>query len=263
MGTFMSPLFAEADGMLAIGCRFAQVSTGTWALRPPASLAQIDIDPAEIGRHYPVALGVVADAREALRGLLARLPEGRRGPWGAAAPLEPWRLGGLDLCGTIRRALPRDAVVLADVTQLAYRMLVEFPVYEPRTFLHPAGSVAMGFALPAALGVRAALPARPVVAVMGDGGFQMTAMELATAVQERLPVVVVLINDHGLSLIKNLQERRFGGRYLGVDLVNPDFALFAQAFGVRHQAVSSEVDLERTLKEALASDAPALIEVCI
>ena len=133
----------------------------------------------------------------------------------------------MDLCAALRRALPRDAITVADVTQMAYRMLVDFPVYQPRSFLHPAGSVAMGFGIPAALGAKTAFPERTVVAVVGDGCFLMSGMELATAVQEKLPIVVVLINDGALTLIKAIQHRRYESRFLGVDLINPDFGLMA------------------------------------
>ncbi len=257
-----SPLFAEADGLLAIGCRFTQAATGSWALRPPRSLAQIDIDPTEIGHHYPVEVGVCADARATLAALVTALPGGRREPWTLPVPpREPWRLPGLDLVGPLRRALPRDAIVVADITRLAYILLAEFPVYEPRTFLHPAGFVAMGFGLPAALGAKAALPGRTVAAVVGDGCFLMSGMELATAVQERLPVIVILVNDGSLTLIKAIQQRRYEGRYLGVDLRNPDFCLFARAFGVRSWRVDADAAFERALREAVALGEPALIEV--
>jgi len=119
----------------------------------------------------------------------------------------------------------------------------------------------MGYALPAALGAKAALPERTVVAVMGDGGFQMTAMELATAVQENLPVVVLLINDSGLTLIKALQQRKFGGRFIGVDLRNPDFGVFAQAFGVRYWCANNAASLQAALGEAISAGAPSLVEV--
>jgi thiamine pyrophosphate-dependent acetolactate synthase large subunit-like protein len=266
MASRISPLFQEADGLLAIGCRFSQVITGSWALRPPKSLAQIDIDPAELGRHYPVTRGVHADAREALVALLAALPETPRQPWVdprrlAAWTAEKWPIAGMDLPAAVRRALPQDAFVVGDVTQLAYRMLVEFPVYAPRTFLHPAGAVSMGYALPAAIGVKAAFANRPVVAVVGDGCFQMTGMELATAAQEKLPVVVLLVNDRGLTLIKLIQERRFQSRFIGVELQNPDFALLAQAFGVRYWQAENETALENSLRQAVECGETAIVEM--
>jgi thiamine pyrophosphate-dependent acetolactate synthase large subunit-like protein len=262
MQSFMSPLFAEADGVLAIGCRFSQTFTASWSLKLPRSLAHIDIDREEIGRHYPVALGIHADARLALRELLAILPDTPRVPWANIKPPgEPSKVLGMDLMTPLRRVLPRDAIIAGDVTQLSYSMLAEFPMYEPRTFFHPAGFVAMGYGIPAALGAKAAFPDRTVVTVVGDGCFLMCGMELATAVQERLPIIVVLINDGSLTLIKSIQERRYEGRYIGVDLMNPDFQMIARAFGVRSWRVTSETLFETALREALASGETGLIEV--
>jgi acetolactate synthase-1/2/3 large subunit len=262
MASMFSPLFQEADGLLAVGCRFTQLATGSWTMPLPPSLAQIDIDPAEIGRHYRVAVGIHADAALTLRGLIGTLPVARRQPWFKALPPRPsWRLPGFDVLGPLRRALPRDAIIAADITRLAYMMLAEFPIYQPRTFLHPAGFVSMGYGLPAALGAKAAFPERTVVAIAGDGCFLMSALELATAVQERLAVVVILINDNCLSLIKAIQERRYEGRYLGVDLLNPDFAKLADAFGVRYWQPNSEAAFEAAVREAVVLEAPALIEV--
>ena len=114
----------------------------------------------------------------------------------------------------------------------------------------------MGYGLPAALGAKAAFPERTVVAVVGDGGFLMSGMELATAVQERLPVVVVLVNDNSLTLIRATQERRYGGRFIGVDLHNPDFGALARAFGVRYARADSDDAFETALREALDADRP-------
>jgi acetolactate synthase-1/2/3 large subunit len=263
MEQFFSPLFAEADGVLAVGCRFTQLTTGTWTLKLP-TLAQIDIDAEELGRHYPLGLGIHADARLALEQLLKRLPAVPRTAWTRPLPAhEPWQLPGLDLVPPLRRVLLRDGIVVADITRLAYILLVEFPVYQPRTFLHPAGYVSMGYGIPAALGARAAFPHRPIVAVVGDGCFLMSGMELATAVQEKLPIVVILINDGSLTLIKAIQKRRYQERYLGVDLLNPDFGLFARSFGVRHQALCDASSFETSLREALGRDETTLLEVKI
>ncbi len=261
MRPFLSPLFADADGLLAIGCRFTQTTTAGWALRPPPALAQIDIDIEEIGRHYPITLGIHGDAGAALRALLGVLPASPRLPWAAPAPREPWRLPGLDLVPLLRQAMARDAIMVADITRLGYILLAEFPVYEPRTFLHPAGFVSMGYGIPAALGAKAAFPGRTVVAVVGDGCFLMSGMELATSIQENLPIVIVLINDSCLTLIKAIQQRRYEGRYLGVDLRNPDFTALARAFGVRAWQVDSEPAFAQAFAEAVASGETALIEV--
>jgi thiamine pyrophosphate-dependent acetolactate synthase large subunit-like protein len=262
MQQFMSPLLAQADGMLAIGCRFSQATTGSWCMPVPPALAQIDVDPEELGRHYPVALGIEADAREALRSLLELLPAEPRKPWSLPGrPRESTRLLGLDLIGGLRRSLPRDTIIAGDITRLTYQMLGEFPVYEPRTFLHPAGYVSMGYGLPAALGAKAAYPERTVAVVAGDGCFMMSGMELATAMQEKLPIIVVLINDGSLTLIKAIQQRRYEGRYIGVDLLNPDFGLLARAFGVRSWKVTSDATLDAAVREAVATGETALIEV--
>ncbi len=253
MDDFFSPLFVESDGLLVVGCRLTQLATGSWTLRLPPSVAQIDVDADEIGRHYAVTQGVAADARLALESLLALLPTADRKPWAPPRPKgEPWRLPGLDLLGPMRRVLPPDAIVSADATRLAYILMAEFPMTRPRTFLHPAGAVAMGYGLPAALGAKAALPNRTVVAVAGDGGFLMSGMELATAVQEQLPVVVVLVNDNCLTLIRATQERRYGSRFIGVDLRNPDFGALARSFGARYDRADSDDAFETALGEAHA-----------
>ena len=266
MESFFSPLLAEADGMLAVGCRFSQAATGTWTMKPPASLAQIDIDAAEIGRHYPVTLGIQADAKQALQTLLEIVPASDRTPWTLPVPpRESWRLAGLDLVSPLRRCLPHDGILVADITRLGYILLAGFPVYEPKTFLHPAGFVAMGYGIPAAIGAKVACPEKAVVAVVGDGCFQMcgSGLQLLTAVQEKIPIVVVLLSDGSLTLIKAIQERRYENRFIGVDLRNPDFGLFAQSLGLKHWRVEAESTFEQALRAALACGETALVEVVL
>jgi acetolactate synthase-1/2/3 large subunit len=258
----LSPLFGRADGLLALGCRFTQLATGSWVLRPPREVIQIDIDSEEIGRHYLVAQGIAADLSATLDLLLAELPDRGRTCWAdPPTPREPWQLPGLDVVGVLKRTLPPETILSVDVTRLAYLLMADFPTLQPRAFLHPSGSVAMGYGLPAGLGARAAFPGRPVVVVVGDGGFQMSALELASSVQERLPVVVLLLNDNCLTLIKATQERRYGGRKIAVDLQNPDFGLLAGAFGVAYTRVEDEAALELALRQALASPGTTVVEV--
>jgi acetolactate synthase-1/2/3 large subunit len=161
----------------------------------------------------------------------------------------------------LRRQLPADGILVADVTRLAYILLAEFPVTAPRTFLHPAGYVTMGFGIPAALGAKAAFPHRAVVAVVGDGCFMMSALELASAVQEELPIVVVLVNDRCLTLIKATQERRYQSRFFAVDLRHPDFGQLAASFGVRYWQATDDATFETALAAALECGVPALVEV--
>jgi acetolactate synthase-1/2/3 large subunit len=263
MADSFSPLFAQADGLLALGCRFTQLATGTWTLRPPRDLVQIDIDAEEIGRHYPVSLGIRADLAVTLEALLRELPAAHRPPWQTIRPTpgKPWRLPGPDILEPMRRALPPDTILSVDVTRLGYILMADYPLESSRCFLHPAGAVAMGYGLPAALGARAAQPDRPVVAVVGDGGFQMSALELASSVQERLPVVVLLINDACLTLIRATQERSYGGRLMAVNLHNPDFELLARAFGVSYARANTDAELETALRAALAREETTLVEV--
>jgi acetolactate synthase-1/2/3 large subunit len=121
----------------------------------------------------------------------------------------------------------------------------------------------MGYGIPAALGARVARPAGPIVAVVGDGGFQMSALELATTIQEKLPIVILLVNDSCLTLIKATQERHYPGRYVAVDLHNPDFVRLAEAFNVPARRCHTEAEVESALRTALTTTGPSLVEVVI
>src|SRR5262249_25073571 len=229
MADNFSPLFAQCDGMLAVGCRFSQLATGSWSMKVPASLVQLDVDPGEIGRHYPVAQALVGDAREGIESLCRALPERPRSAWATIPPRPAWRVPGMDAVSALRRALPADGILCCDVTRLGYVLMADFPLDGPNLFLPPAGAVAMGYGLPAALGAKAAFPNRKVVAVCGDGGFQMCALELATAVQEDLGVVVLLVNDLCLTLIKAAHHVRCADRFVVLALRKPDLRKRAEA----------------------------------
>src|SRR5262249_13008310 len=198
----------------------------------------------------------------ALRELLGHLPKQPRAPWAKPpAPDEPWRLPGAELLSVMRRILPADTIFSVDVTRLGYILMREYPLTQPRTWLHPSRAVARVVGTPAALGAKAAFPQRTVVAVVGDGCFMMSLAELATAQQERLPIIILLVNDNTLTLIKATQQRRYAERYIGVDLLHPDFRVLAQAFGVGYWRADDDTAFESALGAALASGQTALIEV--
>ncbi len=268
----MSPLASMADAVLAVGFRFSQLATVNYTLPVPKTLVQIDIDADEIGANYPVMVGVPSDAKVALRqlrdafnaeGLASRepsswMPDSGRpqkridvGPAGNP-PVDWWDL---------REVLNRDAIVAADITRSGYALVGQFPVYEPRSFMHSASFIAMGHAFPAALGAKVAFPDRQVVSISGDGCFLMTGQELATAVQHGINVVAIVINDRCLTGIAALQDTHYGGRRMAVNLVNPDFVRYADSFGAIGLRVRSAEEFKPAVQRALQAGKPALIEI--
>ena len=287
-------LCTKADVMLAVGCRFADETAGSYRQGsclniPPTKLVQIDIDDQEIGKNYPVEVGVVGDAKVSLAALadvikvnypardyktseytleIARL----RKQW--ADHLAKWEDTSKDpmmitsLLREVRSALKRDAIVVSSSGNTQAQILQEFPFYEPRTNLTSAGFSTMGWALPAALGAKLAKPETQVCAIMGDGDFMMTMYELATAVQYDLPIVVVLANNCGWQCIKDLQMDVFGDdRAINVEFKDkngqyytPNFAEIAKNFGAHGERITRADQVKGAMERALASGKPALIE---
>ena len=136
-----------------------------------------------------------------------------------------------------------------------------FPVYQPRTVLFPWGYGTLGFGIPAALGAKVAMPDRPVISIVGDGGFLYTGMELATAMKYKLGVPILVFNDNAFGIIKKQQRDQYCGRFIAVDLHNPDFVQLAQTYGARGVLAQDAAQLGAALSEALAIEAPTVIEV--
>ena len=266
------PVLQAADVILAVGCRFAHRSTQglllNLAFAPGQTLIHLDLDPRVIGLLFKPALGIVGDARDGLARLLAALAAGEpTGGWD-----HRWRAGlrgaasarytpeAARLLETLREALPDEAIVACDQTGINYWMEWRFPVLAPRTFLYPVGSATLGYGVPAAIGAKLAKPDRPVVAVVGDGGFMYSVGELATAVKYRLPVVFLVMNDDRYGAIKYLQEALFAGRWGEADLANPDFPALAEAFGARGERVTVAT-LPAALARGLAADGPTVLEL--
>jgi acetolactate synthase-1/2/3 large subunit len=264
----------RADVVLAVGCRFTHRSTKGLMLKldfkPEQTLIHLDIDPSVIGLMHRASVAIVGDARNGLSGLLAALGKGPAATeWDAAwirsqrETRWPRYTETTDrLITMLRQALPPEGIVVNDQTGLNYWMEWHFPVLAPRTFLYPVGSATLGYGVPAAIGAKVAHPDRPVLAVLGDGGFMFSVNELATAVKYGLGIVFLVLNDQRYGAIKYLQEGIFG-KYGEVDLANPDFPAMARAFGAEGHRVEGVDDLPRALEKARAHAGPTLLELPI
>lgn len=253
----------DADGVLAIGCRFTEVMTGFRSMKIPSRMVQIDVDKSQIGMNHPVEVGIIADARVATRALADLIPDGRKSGWGnlwaqarAAAIEKPeW------VIHTLRAELPENAIVFTDASEMAYRMQTDFETYRPRTFFYPSNYITLGWGFPAALGAAVALPDRPIVSFSGDGGFLMTAQELATAARYQLKVIAIVHNDGAFGAIKNIQTNRHGGRIVDTELNNPDFVRLADAFDVPAVRAPDPGSFALALRHCLNRRGPSVIEV--
>ncbi|MBO0710253.1 MAG: hypothetical protein J2P47_03120 [Acetobacteraceae bacterium] len=261
-------LWPETDLLVAFGSRL-EVPTQRWGAAPAGlKMARIDIDPVEL-RRLAVDIGLLADAADAAR-LLASTVSARNDPARRAAiaraktearaairEVQPQ----MSFLEAVRDVLPRDGILCDEMTQAGYVSWFGFPLHTPRTLITSGFSGTLGAGFPTALGVKVAKPDTPVVALTGDGGFLFGGNELATAVQHGINLVTVLFNNQSYGNVLRDQRRLFDGRDSGSVLRNPDFQLYARSFGVPSWQVRDADALRAALREALASGAPALIEV--
>jgi acetolactate synthase-1/2/3 large subunit len=247
------------------------------ALKVPQKLIHLDADPAVIGKNYPAEVAMVADAKAALQALgeeirRKKVSKDVREPWPQPelmefrekhrrwleekAPLQS------DIIMTLRQELPDDAILVAGVTNIGYWCNLVYTVRRPRTFLTSSYFATLGYAFPTALGAKVAAPDRPVVCVVGDGGFMYACAELATAVRYGINLITLVFTDNAFGSTKSDQQINFQGRVLGTDLNNPDFAKLAELFGAKGMKADPD-QLGRTLREALEARQPVVIEVPI
>jgi acetolactate synthase-1/2/3 large subunit len=261
-------LWDKTDLLIGIGTRL-DVPIARWAPAPSGlKVARIDIDPAE-HRRLPVDVAIVADAADATRALTAAAarnddPARRKAVAGAKATA----LAAIQkaqpqygLVEAIRDVLPDDGIVVDEVTQVGYIVWYGYPVHQPRGLITSGFSGTLGYGFPTALGVKVANPDRAVVSITGDGGFLFGGSDLATAVQFGINLVTVVVNNASYGNVLRDQQRLFEGRHSGSVLVNPDFPAYARAFGVAAWRVENADELRGALREALAANVPALIEV--
>lgn len=266
-------LLGEADVVLVAGCEIA--STDTWGPAPDfrGKLIRVDIDANQFDHPRQADLAIRADARVALEAIAARLEAKREAALHAdaarkvAETVAAWRdhLGPGDrlrkaVFEAIEAASPPDTVFTADMTQIAYTSHTIFTPDEPGRYFYPQGYGTLGFALPAAMGVKLAKPATPVVCLIGDGGILYTLTEMATAVDENIPIVVALWNNNSLQQIREGFEER-GIEPIAVSPRAPDFQTLARGFGWETAKVSSMEAIGPAIAAALASGRPSLVEI--
>ncbi|MGH7110718.1 MAG: thiamine pyrophosphate-dependent enzyme, partial [Stellaceae bacterium] len=266
-------LWREADVVLAIGTRLNQPQM-RWGFDGDLKLIRIDIDPVEITRITRPAVGIVADAREALAALYDAL--GRRAQ---KRPPRRDELGTLkartraDLAArlgpqcayleAIRAELPDEGIAVEDLTQVGYVGRIAFPVYAPRTYIHSGYQGTLGFGFATALGAKVARPDLPVVAISGDGGFMYNVQELSTASKHGIDIVAIVFADGAFGNVRRMQKEDYGNRLIGVDLENPNFPKLAESFGLAGVRTSSPEGLRRELAAALKRRGTTLIEVAV
>jgi thiamine pyrophosphate-dependent acetolactate synthase large subunit-like protein len=261
----------SADVLVAVGTELGDSDLWGARLNPRGTVVRLDIDYSQLQKNVPAQLTLLGDTSEVLTALLGRLPitgssrEERQSLLRAAkaeVDLEA-KVDGvewMELLSMLGRSLPDDAIVAGDSAMICYYGFVHFfPQQHPSCFLYPTGFATLGYSLPAAIGAKLAHPTRQVVALSGDGGFLFTVGELATAVEQRLGIPIIIINNQGYGEIRRQMAQAHMHR-IGVDLTSPDFAELARAFG--GCGISTDLDgLEGALADALDRDVPTIIEL--
>jgi acetolactate synthase-1/2/3 large subunit len=268
----------SCDVLIAIGMRFDDRITGdlsTYAKQ--AKVVHIEIDPAEVDKNVKADAPVVGDAKAALRALLPLIKPAEHKAWRAefdAFDKEEYEKitlkdvfhdGDLIKMGEAIAMLSDktkgEAVIVTDVGQ--HQMVTNryYRFKKRNSSVTSGGAGTMGFALPAAFGAKVAVPEREVVAVIGDGGFQMTLQELGTIAQSKLPVKIIILNNNFLGMVRQWQELFHARRYSFVELENPDFIMIAKGFGIEGHKVSDRGLLSESLDTLLNSETPYILEI--
>jgi acetolactate synthase-1/2/3 large subunit len=268
---WLNPIFRETDAIVVVGSRLRASGNTHLNLKPEVKVIQIDCDAGELGRNYRTDLGISADARLTLSAMIKTLGNQTASRWqeNEIAKLRSQLKNKLQkaaprqmaIIETIHGVLGDDAIIVPDVTNLGYWCDIAYPVNKINSYIDSSYFATLGFAFPTALGAKVGNPGRPVVAICGDGGFPYASAELATAVQEKINVVVLLFTDNAYGTVTNIQRRQFGGRYVGNKLHNPDYVKFTEAFGAVGMRAEKNQALGEKLSSALKADRPVVIEI--
>lgn len=262
-------LLSSADVVLCVGTELGAETTGQYALQLSGRLIHLDAASRRIGVNYP-ALPLVGDAKVTIRALLERLPGDRPSDGSARVAQLRGRIDSglraqgrdteLSMLAAVERMLPADAVSAWDMTILGYWAAPHLRIRDRQQFLYPLGSGTLGYAWPAALGASIAYPGRAVLAVVGDGGLQYALAELATARQHSVNAKLLVVDDGGYGILREYQRNAHGAT-TSVDLLQPDFAGIAEAFGMPVRSGTPDQLGGDHLAWALSFDGPAVVVV--
>jgi acetolactate synthase-1/2/3 large subunit len=262
----------QADLIIGVGLRFDDRVTGNLAaFARGAKIVHIELDPSEIGKNVPVAVGIVGDAKNVLGSLLDLVSPRECEDWraeiaGFVRPrVEAFR-GGLTpegILAAIGETTGGHCTIVSDVGQHQMWVAKLFAYQRPNTHITSGGLGTMGFAVPAAMGVALARPDEPVWAISGDGGFQMNMQEIATMVQEGIPVKMAVFNNGYLGMVRQWQQFFHGRRYSATPIWSPDYVRLAEAYGIPGWRVESADQVDDVLGSAMARPGPALVEFVI
>lgn len=272
----------ESDLVMAVGCRFSENTTNRYTMSfEGKKLIHIDIDPLEIGKIYQPDIGICADAKKALRTLTAEWQVNNRSLQGDRHRCIAWvkalreeylhqielppkfssqKMHPGEIVRAMRTVLPEDSIIVSDSGAFVYFVIRYYSFNFAGTFIAPAGG-AMGFGLPAAIGVKLAQPEKTVICVSGDGGFLMTVQEIETAVRYGINVISIVFNNYELGNVVSKQKKEYEGRCTGSKFGNPDFCMLAQSFGAHGERVKNPENMGRALKSAIHAHKPAVIDV--
>lgn len=263
---------SECDTMILIGAR-----VGDRAVKSPTFLAEnkqiihIDIDPAEIGKNIPVDIPLVGDCKTILEELTEKIGEVDHSQWLSElseikndVPENDETEGFINPKVFLRKLsdrMPADTVCVADVGQNQIWCCNNYAIKDGGRFMTSGGMGTMGYSVPCGIGAKMAAPEREVVVVCGDGSFQMQMMELATIMQEKIAVKIIVMRNNYLGMVRELQTKGYGDRLIAVDLDgSPDFVALARAYGIESDRVSTMAEAEEKLEKLASSDKPYLLE---
>jgi len=265
----------ECDCLIAVGARFDdRVVANIDGFAPGAKIIHIDIDPAEIGKNVRVGLPIVGDVKLVLKSLLPLLEKKENPDW--LARVQEWKKSyplSYNNDGTLKPQFiveklyemsGGDAIMVTDVGQHQMWVAQYFKFKEPRSFISSGGLGTMGFGLPAAIGAQLGAPGQKVILVTGDGSIQMTLQELGTAMEQKLPLKIFVMNNRQLGMVRQLQEFYYNKRYMAVDFqFDLDFAALGRVYGMAGYTIETAEQLEALLPEILDSSGPVMVNCLI